>query len=265
MKRTLIVMVLVTVITVLIIIAVGLKIKLSSVENTLAVERESIELLRRMVDSCQAARHKVPVNWDLPELSLPALAAPPESLKKEYRLSRDYLSDNIPTWTQALAEFKGKPNLRYLEVGVFEGRSAVWMFENILTDPTSKMTAIDLFPENLKEQFLANVEIAGASDRVTTLVGYSQEVLRDLSLHSFDIMYIDGSHHGPDVLEDAVLSWRLLKSGGVVIFDDYLWHDSDIFIPKERRPKLAVDTFYKFFGDRFDLVHNGYQVILKKK
>jgi hypothetical protein len=33
----------------------------------------------------------------------------------------------------------------------------------------------------------------------------------------------DGSHRARDVLEDAVLSWPLLKVGGIMLFDDYLW------------------------------------------
>ncbi len=139
------------------------------------------------------------------------------------------------------------------------------MLENILTNPTSEMTGIDIFPDDLKNRFLENVEIAGASDRVTTMVGYSQELLRELPLDSFDIVYIDGSHHGPDVLEDAVLSWRLLKSGGILIFDDYLWHATDSFVSEILRPKLAVNTFYKFYGGQFELIHNDWQVILRKR
>ena len=51
----------------------------------------------------------------------------------------------------------------------------------------------------------------------------SQVVLRRLPLETYDIIYIDGSHATSDVLEDAVLSYRLLKPGGLLIFDDYHW------------------------------------------
>ena len=37
-----------------------------------------------------------------------------------------------------------------------------------------------------------------------------------------DLIYIDGSHLAKDVLSDAILSWKLLKPSGVMIFDDYL-------------------------------------------
>ena len=47
--------------------------------------------------------------------------------KKQYRFSEDWFTNNIPVWQSMLERFKGKENLRYLEIGVFEGRSAIWM------------------------------------------------------------------------------------------------------------------------------------------
>ena len=48
----------------------------------------------------------------------------------------------------------------------------------------------------------------------------------------FDLIYIDGSHTAADVLTDAVLAFQLLRVGGVMIFDDYLW---------SMEPALSVD------------------------
>jgi hypothetical protein len=94
------------------------------------------------------------------------------------------------------------------------------------------------------------------------VTGFSQIELRKLPLESYDIIYIDGSHEADDVLEDAVLSHRLLKKGGVLIFDDYLWQLEGA---SNVRPKPAIDVFYAFFKDDYDVVHNGYQLLLKKK
>ena len=38
---------------------------------------------------------------------------------------------------------------------------------------------------------------------------------------AFDLVFIDGGHGSHEVLQDAVLCWRMLKPGGVLIFDDY--------------------------------------------
>jgi predicted O-methyltransferase YrrM len=247
-------------------VAVYLGLELATAREALAAEEEITNGVRRMLKTSLASRNALTVDWDLPQVSLPSPDGPREPFGAKYDLSFDYVSVHAPIWRQALADFTGKPDLQYLEVGVFEGRSVAWMLENILTDPSSKVTAADIFPGDLEEHFLKNMEIAGARDRVTTIAGYSQETLRELPLDTYDIIYIDGSHAAPDVLEDAVLCWRLLKSGGVLIFDDYHWKDNpgDMIAPELSRPELAVNTFNKFYGNHFDVIHNGYQVIMRK-
>lgn len=178
---------------------------------------------------------------------------------------RDWFSPNIPVWDRAFEELKGRPGLRYLEIGCFEGRSAVWMLENVLTDPSSKMTCLDPYQdhigETVKQRFLANVAAAGAADRVELIQGYSQEELRGLPLDAYDVIYIDGDHRAGPVLEDAVLSWRLLKVGGLMIFDDYAW---EITRPLADRPLAAADFFTEAFRDKIEVVHRDYQLILRK-
>lgn len=191
----------------------------------------------------------------------------PAGYRNDYHFRADFFLWNIPVWDAALAEFKGKPDVQYLEVGVFEGRSALWIIDNILTHPTSHFTGIDPFIdvpgfEGFKDVFLANLNLSGAQGRSTIVTGFSQIELRKLPLESYDIIYIDGSHEADDVLEDAVLSHRLLKKGGVLIFDDYLWQLEGA---SNVRPKPAIDVFYAFFKDDYDVVHNGYQLLLKKK
>lgn len=59
-----------------------------------------------------------------------------------------------------------------------------------------------------------------------------------------DFIYVDGSHQAADVLCDAVLAFRLLRVGGVLAFDDYLWAED---LPQGRDPlrcpKPAIDAF----------------------
>lgn len=187
-----------------------------------------------------------------------------------YEFTQDWFTPHIPVWEAALASYRGKPGVTYLEVGLYEGRSAFWMLENILTDPTSHLTGIDLFDGELKDRFFENLRRSGAEDRATIVIQPSQVELRKLPLESFDIIYIDGSHATPDVLEDAVLSYRLLKPGGVLIFDDYQWsgalnqgpltHDASSDFPK-----AAIDSFVQCFADRVRVIHVANQLIVKKK
>lgn len=182
-----------------------------------------------------------------------------------------------------LAPYKGRTGLRYLEIGLGEGETTVWMLENILTHPSARMTGIDIFPGDLKERFVSNLRISGYAHKVKIMTGESQAVLKRLPAEYFDIIYIDVSHSAADVLADAVLSWPLLKKGGLLIFDDYLmsvikpgperFPDSlpkDIdrlapFLPAEASPKIAVDAFITAHRNNLDVVYRGYQVILKKR
>ena len=80
------------------------------------------------------------------ELDVAGVNAPAVSTSRyEFDQDRDWVSRVGATWMKALEPYKGKPNVRYLEVGVYEGRSFIWMAENILTHPTSRLTGIDPF------------------------------------------------------------------------------------------------------------------------
>jgi hypothetical protein len=57
----------------------------------------------------------------------------------------DVFSEHIPIWTKILSRYAGQPGIQALEIGSLEGRSACWLLENILTHPTARLTAIDLF------------------------------------------------------------------------------------------------------------------------
>lgn len=170
----------------------------------------------------------------------------------------------IPDWERVLAPLKGKPDIHYLEVGTYEGRSAIWVLENILTHPTARMTGIDVFPPGIKERYLANVKLSGHPEKVTTIVGLSQEEIRKLPLSSFDLIYIDGSHAADDVLADAVESWAVLKPGGILMFDDYAWEGYGAVLPVELAPKLAIDAFLNTHRYSAEILHKQYQVMVRK-
>src|SRR5688500_5749869 len=197
----------------------------------------------------------------VPAVTLPNLGSGATTgYNKDYHFRTDWFTWNLPVWEAVLAEYKGKPNLHYLEVGVFEGRSALWMLDNILTHPTSRFTGVDPFldspgVEGFKDIFFANLKLSGHEDRSTLLIGFSQIELRKVSVDSCDIIYIDGS-------EDAVRSHRRLEQGGLLISDDYLGGTAG---PAKLRVKPAADVCHAFFKDEYDVVHSGYQLLMRKK
>lgn len=196
---------------------------------------------------------------------VPARDAARFGYRHDYRFTEDWFTKRVPYWVSLLRESMGQPGLRYLEVGVFEGRSLMWMVDNVLTDETSHATGIDIM---LADALLENVERSGAAGRITLLRAFSQVQLRKLELSSYDIIYIDGSHMANDVLEDIVLAWRLLKPGGLLILDDYHYTASGntrgVKTPAELRPKVAIDGFVSAFRNTVIVEHKGYQMALRK-
>lgn len=187
----------------------------------------------------------------------------------------DWFSQNIPALTEVLAKFKGQPDIRTLEIGCFEGRGTLWLLNNILTDETSSIDCIDTFGgsaehsdlnfpfHDVQQHFLHNI---GANYRVATYKGKSDETLTRLRYNGYgcdyDIVYVDGSHMAVDVLSDLVLSWPLLKQGGIMFMDDFEWPGTDGI--EIHRPKVAIEAFLRIFADQLKIVHQGYSVAVEK-
>ncbi len=192
---------------------------------------------------------------------------------KGYYFTTDWFSFNTPVWEHFLLRLANLPEVSVLEIGSWEGRSTCWLLDHILTHDSAKITCVDTFEgsvehtqmeeEYLKsvgERFDFNIAKTGHPEKVTKIVGRSQEAMRSLPLNSYDLIYIDGSHAASDVLQDAVLAWGLLKVGGLIIFDDYAWPAP----PDYNHPKMAVDAFVTVFGNKLKLLHQGHQVIVER-
>ncbi len=185
------------------------------------------------------------------------------SFQRDYIFSNDWFGWRIDAWEKHLADFKNTPHFHYLEIGVFEGRSLLWLLENILTHPSSKAVALDLFPGTLEERFLYNLNLSGQKDRVQIMKGDSSVILKTLNPDSFDLIYVDGGHTAKQALNDLILSWTLLKTGGLMIIDDYRWKRN--LFPDELRPKIAVDAFITAYQSELEIISRYNQVFLKKR
>jgi len=193
-----------------------------------------------------------------------------------YTFQSDWFTVQIPLWEKYLNEYKGKENISFLEVGSFEGRSAIWLLTNILTSESAHLTCIDTFEGSIENQtkhninlslieknFDENISRTGASYKVTKIKNYSSKAFQGLTFESQDVIYIDGSHLAPDVLSDAVLYFFLLKGGGLMIFDDYEW--GEIGMTGLNTPKPAIDAFLTIYKEKIEIMYIGIQVIIRKK
>lgn len=187
--------------------------------------------------------------------------------------SSDWTSLHFPIWIGVLQHLRERP-CDVLEIGSWEGRSAVFFLEFL---PQSRLTCIDTFgggAENhaslaessqiplIERRFDANLEpYAG---RVEKLKARSVTALDGLvdSDARFDIIYVDGSHMRDDVMIDTLLAWRMLRPGGIMIWDDYGGgHDKR---PHER-VSPAVEAFLAWHFGEYVEIHRGYQIIVRRK
>jgi hypothetical protein len=190
--------------------------------------------------------------------------------KKHYSFTVNTFTSRIPSWTKHLSEFKGKPDIGYLEIGTFEGRSALWMVENIFTHPTSTLTIIDAFMENNYKRFIANITLSGEASRFNVLTGFSTPKLREVPFNSIDVAYIDGSGRGIIMLSDLVNTWNVLKVGGVMICSRYtltpgLREALDVQ-SGDPGPHEAIDAFVKLYNPYITVMEfQPHQVFIRKR
>jgi len=200
-----------------------------------------------------------------------------------YELTSGWFALHSSDWENHLKELKGKPAIHALEIGSYEGCSAIWQLEHILTDPTATITCIDIFGDKvIEDRFDRNIKATGVEYKVKKLKGSSEKMLRGLNLEHYDYIYIDGSHMPKWVLSDAVLSWDLLKKGGLMIFDDYHYIEGkpeeyqptkidflDNYLWKRQgrnthSPEPAIDAFLEIYAPYLEVVFKKFQVVVKK-
>ncbi len=179
-----------------------------------------------------------------------------------YQYSEDFVSHWEGTWELMLGPLRGTRGLRILEIGSFEGRSAVWFLENLLTADDASIVCLDPFKAPWAEGFFdKNMVLTGVGNKVTKLKMRSDEYLAAMPEDRFDLVYVDGGHTAPTVLFDALLSWLLVKPGGILMFDDYEWGPDK---PPHERPQISIDVFMAILAGNYEVLHEGYQILLRK-
>jgi predicted O-methyltransferase YrrM len=174
-------------------------------------------------------------------------------------------------WKQIIPVINHKKN--FLEIGTYEGRSAIWIFEELMQDG-GELICVDRWEnfngrvkmELVEQNFLHNCEVMRnkypnrliKQDKRPSWVALSQYILEN---KKFDFIYIDGEHFSSTVITDACMAWKVLNSGGIVIFDDYEFTEkNDVLL----QPKLALNSFMVIFQKEMKVLHKGYQLIIQK-
>lgn len=160
--------------------------------------------------------------------------------------------------------------IHYLEIGTFYGANIISVAESYGQHSNSVLWGVDPYSdyqdyseyvgqqEDIYHTFVENVTKAELIGKITMIRGFSYQHIPIFQDNFFDIIYIDGNHNPEYVLEDAVLSFRKLRPGGFMIFDDYNWGNVATY-------KLAVDAFLSCYAKKIVyLGEKNTQVFIRK-
>ena len=210
----------------------------------------------------------------LDRLKHPFVKTKKKKLKKIYqnylqtkKTTFDYFSINAYYWDLIIN--KSFNEFSYLEIGSFEGNSALYILKNF---KTKKVICIDIWDkyddkdkdENLRmfENFKYNLsEFVG---RFSFFKNTSDEYFLNNN-ERFDVIYIDGWHEAPQVYKDLNNSWNRLNNNGLIICDDYFYGD----IKLSTNSNLPADAINQFLFEKKNNLEvvcvNNSQIFIKKK
>lgn len=190
--------------------------------------------------------------------------------QSKYEFTADWFSRHIPVWNELIDQLKPA---RILEIGSYEGLSTCYMVERCTQHKPVEVYCVDSWAGGVEHdpatmgaaehRFDHNIALAQKRARNAAVVHKIKQfsnlalagLVSTLGPGVFDLVYVDGSHQAPDVLTDAVMGFQLLRIGGLMIFDDYLWSTG----PKGRQdplnmPKPAIDAFLNLFERKMEIL-----------
>lgn len=173
-----------------------------------------------------------------------------------------------------------------LEIGCFEGLTSNYICDHLLNDGgklicvdplTENYLNTDLNEEDIKnnntiykyfnnqyDRFINNVSHQINENKLLLKRNLSEDIFPSLISEyegKFDLIYIDGDHRATAVYNDAINSFKLLSSDGIMIFDDYSWGE----MYNEEATSFGIDKFLLEHNGKFDIISKSYQVVIRKK
>ena len=122
-----------------------------------------------------------------------------------------------------------------VEVGTGAGVSGLWLLRGMRSDGV--LTTIDIEAEHQRLARESFREAGVPPQRFRLISGSALDVLPRLTDGHYDLVFCDGdkAEYG-DYFDEAM---RLLRPGGVVAFDNALWHDK-VADPAQRDPETVA-------------------------
>lgn len=173
-----------------------------------------------------------------------------DSIFNKYDTDKNSRFHNYPRqYSELFEKYRTKPNLKFLEIGVFRGES-LKAWREYFTGPGTVVVGIDINP-------VEGEEVGDATD---------PEVIRRLheKYGPFDIIVDDGGHRNGQVIKTFEGFFPLLNNGGLYVVEDTVtWNDPAFtdrnypshlqyfcqfvtFLNQRRNEDYCVDPFKNF-------------------
>ena len=182
------------------------------------------------------------------------------------KTSTDYFSLNAYYWNSILN--KNFKEFSYLEIGSWEGNSALYVLKNFKTKNVVCVDVWDLFDNKYKNEHLERFEnfkknLQEFKNRYLFFKSTSDDFFKNNNA-KFDVIYIDGWHEAPQVYKDICNSWSCLNKNGIIICDDYFYGN----IRDNKEKDLPAEGINKFIFEnkkKIKIVNvNNTQIFFKK-
>jgi len=194
--------------------------------------------------------------------------------KEKLRLSNDWFTGNIPFWLSVIDEYALRnKELKALEIGSWEGLSSHFILSSLAK---AHLTCVDTWEgaDEHKDGTYASKEVLSQIEKNfdENLMPYKERLakykgtsfsffLNNPNRCVYDFIYVDGSHHCDDVMIDAVKCFEMLKIGGIMVFDDYLWQH---YTKAADNPATAINLFLRLKKNSYRIIQVNYQVTIMK-
>jgi hypothetical protein len=164
-----------------------------------------------------------------------------EEIFNKYETDKNSSFHNYTRQYSSLFEkYRTKPNLKFLEIGVFKGES-LKAWREYFTGEGVVVVGLDVNPV----EGVDNVEVGDATD---------PDVIQRLheKYGSFDIIVDDGGHRNSQVIRSFELLFPLLSDDGglYVVEDTVTWNDSSFFDPQYPNHLQYFCQFTRFLNQR---------------
>ena len=182
------------------------------------------------------------------------------------KTTTDYFSLNAYYWDLIIN--KNFKEFSYLEIGSWEGNSALYILKNFKTKNVVCVDIWDLYKDQYQQEhqerfnnFKSNLE--EFKERYSFVKNTSDEFFKN-NTKIFDIIYIDGFHEAPQVYKDICNSWHCLNKNGIIICDDYFYGN----LKDNKDNNLPANSINKFILEnkkKLKIMNvNNTQIFLKK-